>query len=89
MSHKNRRKHEVTGKGNFLRTTKIAKKLDISLPTYWRWIKAGRLPAPIKLGPNVTGSYEVDIDDCVAEIAERNSINPNKSKETTQETAPA
>jgi predicted DNA-binding transcriptional regulator AlpA len=22
--------------------------------TVWRWVKAGRLPAPVKLGPNVT-----------------------------------
>jgi predicted DNA-binding transcriptional regulator AlpA len=22
--------------------------------TIWRWVKAGRLPAPIKLGPNTT-----------------------------------
>ncbi|MDE2368513.1 MAG: AlpA family phage regulatory protein [Burkholderiales bacterium] len=27
----------------------------ISAPTAWRWVKAGRLPAPIKLGPNTTG----------------------------------
>lgn len=22
--------------------------------TVWRWVKAGRLPAPVKLGPNTT-----------------------------------
>lgn len=27
---------------------------SISAPTVWRWVKAGRLPAPIKLGPNTT-----------------------------------
>jgi len=26
----------------------------ISAPTVWRWVKAGRLPAPRKSGPNVT-----------------------------------
>lgn len=26
----------------------------ISAPTVWRWVKAGRLPAPKKLGPNTT-----------------------------------
>jgi predicted DNA-binding transcriptional regulator AlpA len=26
----------------------------ISAPTVWRWVKAGRLPAPRKTGPNVT-----------------------------------
>lgn len=26
----------------------------ISTPTVWRWVKAGRLPAPRKAGPNTT-----------------------------------
>jgi len=26
----------------------------ISAPTVWRWVKSGRLPAPLKLGPNTT-----------------------------------
>jgi predicted DNA-binding transcriptional regulator AlpA len=26
----------------------------ISAPTVWRWVKTGRLPAPVKLGPNTT-----------------------------------
>jgi predicted DNA-binding transcriptional regulator AlpA len=26
----------------------------VSEPTVWRWVKAGRLPAPLKLGPNTT-----------------------------------
>lgn len=28
--------------------------LPISAPTLWRWVKAGRFPAPVKLGPRVT-----------------------------------
>lgn len=26
----------------------------ISAPTVWRWVKAGRIPNPKKLGPNTT-----------------------------------
>jgi predicted DNA-binding transcriptional regulator AlpA len=26
----------------------------ISDPTVWRWVKSGRLPQPVKLGPNTT-----------------------------------
>lgn len=26
----------------------------VSVATVWRWVQAGRLPAPIKLGPNTT-----------------------------------
>ena len=27
---------------------------DISPATTWRWVKAGSLPAPLKIGPNTT-----------------------------------
>ncbi|MFZ6689022.1 helix-turn-helix transcriptional regulator [Undibacterium sp. SXout11W] len=26
----------------------------VSHPTIWRWVKAGRLPSPVKLGANTT-----------------------------------
>lgn len=29
--------------------------------TVWRWVKAGRLPAPVKLGPNVTAWRVCDL----------------------------
>lgn len=32
----------------------VAPLFGISVPTAWRWAKDGRLPAPKKLGPNVT-----------------------------------
>jgi len=37
----------------------------VSAPTVWRWVKAGRLPAPVKTGPNTTawrvGSLRTDL----------------------------
>lgn len=32
----------------------VAALLGISAPTVWRWVAAGRLPAPLRLEPNVT-----------------------------------
>lgn len=32
----------------------VARLFGISTPTVWRWVKSGHLPAPVKLGPNVT-----------------------------------
>lgn len=29
--------------------------------TIWRWAKSGRLPAPVKLGPNTTGWLVADL----------------------------
>jgi predicted DNA-binding transcriptional regulator AlpA len=28
--------------------------LPVSAPTIWRWVKLGRFPAPIRLGPQIT-----------------------------------
>lgn len=39
----------------FVRVTKAASLLDISVPTVWRWAREGRIPKPQKVGPNVTG----------------------------------
>lgn len=33
----------------------VAALRGISPPTVWRWVRTGRLPAPVKLGPNTTG----------------------------------
>jgi prophage regulatory protein len=33
--------------------------LPISKPTVWRWVKEGRLPKPISLGPKVT-AWDLD-----------------------------
>ena len=37
-----------------VRLPTVAALHGISAPTVWRWVKTGRLPAPVKLGPNTT-----------------------------------
>ena len=39
----------------FLRPAMVAQRLSISKVTLWRWVKAGRLPAPVTIGPGVKG----------------------------------
>ena len=36
-----------------------------SRTTYWRWVKAGLFPKPVKLGPNSNGWLESEIDEWV------------------------
>ena len=36
--------------------------LDISIATLWRWVKDGRFPSPIKIGPNTTAWTTSSID---------------------------
>ena len=38
----------------YVRLPVLAALKGISPATCWRWVKAGRLPAPVKLGPNTT-----------------------------------
>ena len=49
----------------------LCDRLDISRVTLWRWVRAGRFPAPIYLGPNTKRwtetMYEDYLDGLVAE----------------------
>lgn len=38
----------------FVTDIQLAARYAVSRQTVWRWAKEGRLPAPIKLGPNCT-----------------------------------
>ncbi len=37
----------------YLTTAQVAERYGISRTTVWRWIKAGRLPEPVLIGPGV------------------------------------
>lgn len=43
---------------------------SVSEPTVWRWVKTGRLPAPKKLGPNVTAWNVGELRRSMAALAE-------------------
>lgn len=38
----------------FVRLNVVAGLCSVSPLTVWRWARSGRLPAPVKLGPNTT-----------------------------------
>ena len=50
------------GTDRFLRPREICHLLGVSPATYWRWVKCGRLPVPQKLGPNVRGTRESQLN---------------------------
>ena len=39
----------------------LQQKLNISRSTIWRWVREGKFPPPIQLGPNVSAWRETDI----------------------------
>lgn len=40
---------------NIYRKRELLEGLQISSVTLWRWVRAGRFPKPIRLGPNTVG----------------------------------
>jgi prophage regulatory protein len=38
----------------FLRAPRVAKRIDVSVSTIWSWVKQGKFPTPVRLGPNTT-----------------------------------
>jgi prophage regulatory protein len=49
-----------------LRPGELAERLGVSRVTLWRWEREGRLPAKRRIGPNVVGWLECEIDDWFA-----------------------
>ena len=43
------------------RTLRVAKMLGVSPPTVYAWIKSGRLPRPLKIGPNTSAMVNTDL----------------------------
>lgn len=48
----------------------LAQKYGVSEATIWRWAKAGRIPAPLKLGPNTTRWDVEAVEAALARAAE-------------------
>ena len=45
------REHQLIGSR---RTPKTPPMIPINHSTLWRWVKLGRFPSPVKIGPNTT-----------------------------------
>lgn len=46
----------------YLTTAQVADRYGISRTTVWRWIKAGRLPEPVMIGPGVKRFSITELD---------------------------
>jgi prophage regulatory protein len=66
----NRTLPQTNQSDRILRVQRVAERLGVSTPTVWRWSRAGILPAPIHVGPRVTGWSAEAIDRFVAKRAE-------------------
>jgi len=55
-----------------LRLNQVLKRIPVGKSTWWKGVKEGRFPQPIKLGPRTTCWRETDIHDLIENI-EKNS----------------
>ena len=66
---------EISG---LLRLKQVLKLIPVSAATWWRGIKDGRYPKPIKLGPRTTCWLASDIQALIVRLAQGAGLNgPN------------
>jgi prophage regulatory protein len=46
----------------FLSKAQVLKKVPVTAPTLWAWVRAGKFPKPRALGPNKTVWVEAEVD---------------------------
>ncbi|WP_269900292.1 helix-turn-helix transcriptional regulator [Paenalcaligenes faecalis] len=54
-------------KQGFQRLPETAKEVGIAHSTIWLWVRQGRFPAPVKLGPRVTAWRKSDVSQWLAD----------------------
>lgn len=48
-----------------IRANEAADRIGVSTTTLWRWQRAGIMPRPRSIGPNVRGWVEAELDDWI------------------------
>lgn len=48
-----------------IRASEAADKIGVSVTTLWRWQRAGLMPRPRSIGPNVTGWTEAELEEWI------------------------
>ncbi|WP_220635008.1 AlpA family phage regulatory protein [Georgfuchsia toluolica] len=53
----------------FIRLPQILSLIPVSRSTWWAWVRSGKAPKPVKLGPRTTAWKAADIHALIAEVA--------------------
>lgn len=62
---------QAASPAGFLREPQVLALFPIGRSTWWRGVKEGRFPAPVKLGPRTTAWRRADIDDLLARLGDQ------------------
>lgn len=52
-----------------LRVRDVIGRVPVSRSTWWRWVRTGYAPVPVRVGENTTAWLESDIDEFIAKLA--------------------
>jgi len=55
---------------NYIRVRSVAKRLDVSEATVWRWVNEGKLPVPLRPTKRTTIWREDDITQAIEKLGE-------------------
>jgi prophage regulatory protein len=66
----------------FLRERQVLARIPVSRATWWRWIKAGRAPKPVRLGPGIVAWRVSDIDALAASFGTETVVTATESNAT-------
>lgn len=61
----------MNAKTQIIRPKSLAKQLDISVTTLWRWRLQGIIPQPVVLGSRIIGWDQATIDDWLKHLKEK------------------
>lgn len=62
---------------DYVRARRGARKLGVSIATWWRMVSDGRLPQPIRLGPGITLWRWRDVEARLAELERAQNVPPS------------
>jgi prophage regulatory protein len=65
------RRFKMNSKTQIIRPKALAKQLDISVTTLWRWRLQGVIPQPVVLGSRIIGWDQSTIDDWLQKLKEK------------------
>lgn len=58
----------------YLRLTQVLRFIPVSKSTWWQWVKTGKAPQPIHLGPKITAWKASDIRSLLDKFEALNKI---------------
>ena len=61
----------MNSKTQIIRPKALAKQLDISVTTLWRWRLQGTIPQPVVLGSRIIGWDQVTIDEWLQALKDK------------------